>query len=139
MNAFSNIWNHPKTSAAGILIAVVTVAGVLSQQGISLGKAGSGSVVSLVTALATAILGLLAKDPDGSQPSTGQTTQAQRMASHCSAAALAVDRGLHLRRRRAGHRQLDAFTAKRSSHRGLDSSIACARRCARLYRSHGKL
>lgn len=73
MNAFSNIWNHPKTSAAGILIAVVTIAGVLSQQGISLGKAGSGTVVSLVTALATAILGLLAKDPDGSQSSSSQT------------------------------------------------------------------
>ena len=75
MNQFSNIWNHPKTSAAGLLIAVVTIAGVLSQQGISLGKAGSGSVISLVTALATAILGLLAKDPDGAQPSSGQTAK----------------------------------------------------------------
>lgn len=75
MNALSNIWNHPKTSAAGILIAVVTVAGVLSQQGISLGKAGSGTVVSFVTALATAILGLLAKDPDGSQSSSSQTAK----------------------------------------------------------------
>jgi len=75
MNAISNIWNHPKTSAAGLLIAVVTIAGVLSQQGISLGKAGSGSVVSLVTAVATALLGLLAKDPDGSQPSSGQTAR----------------------------------------------------------------
>ena len=75
MNAISNIWNHPKTSAAGLMIAVVTIAGVLSQQGISLGKAGSGSVVSLVTALATALLGLLAKDPDASQTSNGQTAK----------------------------------------------------------------
>ena len=64
MNLFANIWNHPKTSAAGLLIAVVTIAGVLSQQGISLGKAGAGTVVSLVSALATALLGLLAKDPE---------------------------------------------------------------------------
>ncbi len=64
MNFISNIWNHPKTSTAGVLIAVVTITGVLSQQGISLGKAGSGTVISLVTAIATAILGLLARDPD---------------------------------------------------------------------------
>lgn len=75
MNTISNIWNHPKTSAVGLLIAVVTIAGVLSQQGISLGKAGSGSVVSLVTAIATAFLGLLAKDPGNSQPSSGQTAK----------------------------------------------------------------
>jgi hypothetical protein len=63
MSFLTNIWNHPKTSAAGLLIAVVSVAGVLSQQGISLGNAGTGTVVSLVSALATALLGLLAKDP----------------------------------------------------------------------------
>jgi len=63
MNLISNIWNHPKTSAAGLLIAVVSVAGVLSQQGVSLGKVGTGTVVSLIGALATALLGLLAKDP----------------------------------------------------------------------------
>lgn len=65
MKFIANIWNHPKTSVAGVLIAVVTIAGVLSQQGISLGKAGTGTVVSLVTAIATALLGLLARDPDG--------------------------------------------------------------------------
>jgi hypothetical protein len=64
MNFISNIWNHPKTSVAGVLIAIVTIAGVLSQQGISLGKAGSGTVISLVSAIATALLGLLARDPD---------------------------------------------------------------------------
>ena len=63
MNFITNIWNHPKTSAAGLLIAVVSIAGVLSQQGITLGKAGTGTVVTLVAALATALLGLLAKDP----------------------------------------------------------------------------
>jgi hypothetical protein len=63
MNTLSNIWNHPKTSATGVLIAIVTVAGVLSQQGINLGHAGPGTVVTLVGALATALLGLLAKDP----------------------------------------------------------------------------
>jgi hypothetical protein len=67
MNTLSNIWNHPKTSATGLLIAVVTVAGVLSQQGINLGHAGSGTVVTLAGALATAVLGLLARDPGQAQ------------------------------------------------------------------------
>ena len=67
-----NIWNHPKTSAAGLLIAVASVAGVLSQQGVSLGKVGTGTVVSLASALATALLGLMAKDPEAaSQQASG--------------------------------------------------------------------
>jgi hypothetical protein len=64
MNFLTNIWNQPKTSAAGLLIAVASVAGVLSQQGVTLGKAGTGTVVTLLSALATALLGLLAKDPE---------------------------------------------------------------------------
>jgi hypothetical protein len=81
MNFISNIWNHPKTSAAGVLIAVVTIAGVLSQQGISLGKAGTGTVISLVTAIATAMLGLLARDPDGaaSQQVSGSASQQAKL------------------------------------------------------------
>ncbi|HKF47181.1 MAG TPA: hypothetical protein VKB38_07465 [Terracidiphilus sp.] len=63
MNPFSNIWQHPRTSLAGLLISIVTIAGVLSQQGVTLGKAGSGSIISLIAALATAFLGLLARDP----------------------------------------------------------------------------
>lgn len=66
MNAISNIWNHPKTSATGLLIAVVTIASALSQQGITLGAAGSGTVITLVSGVATALLGLLARDPDHS-------------------------------------------------------------------------
>jgi hypothetical protein len=64
MNFLTNIWNQPKTSAAGLLIAVASIAGVLSQQGVTLGKAGTGTVVTLASALATALLGLLAKDPE---------------------------------------------------------------------------
>ena len=75
MNSFSNMWNHPKTSAAGLLIAIVTVAGVLSQQGISLGKAGSGSVVTLISGLAAALLGLLARDPGETDSSSGSTAK----------------------------------------------------------------
>lgn len=67
MNAIANIWKYPRTSAAGLLIAVVTVAGVFSQQGVTLGTAGAGTVVSLAAAVATALLGLLARDP-GEQP-----------------------------------------------------------------------
>lgn len=66
MNPISNIWNHPKTSATGLLIGVITIASVFSQQGITLGAAGSGSVVTLVSGLATALLGLLARDPASS-------------------------------------------------------------------------
>jgi hypothetical protein len=53
---------HPKTSAAGLLLALTTVLGVLQQQGISLGHVGTGTVISLVSGVATAVLGLLAKD-----------------------------------------------------------------------------
>ena len=73
MNALSNIWNHPRTSAAGLLIGVASIGSVLSQQGVTLGKAGTGTVVSLATGIATVLLGLLAKDP-ASQPSASQST-----------------------------------------------------------------
>jgi hypothetical protein len=80
MNFITNIWNHPKTSAAGLLIAIASIAGVLSQQGITLGKAGTGTVVSLVTALATALLGLLAKDPEAaSQRVSGPGSQQAKL------------------------------------------------------------
>ena len=74
---FSNIWNHPKTSAAGLLIAVASIAGVLSQQGITLGKAGTGTVVSLASALATALLGLLAKDPEAASQQVSKPASQQ--------------------------------------------------------------
>ncbi len=66
MKSIANIWMHPKTSISGLLIAAATVAGVLSQQGVTLGKAGTGTVVTLAGALATALLGLVAKDPGSS-------------------------------------------------------------------------
>ena len=69
MKIFTNALAHPRTSTAGMLIAVVSIMGVLSQQGITLGKAGTGTVVSLVTAMASAVLGLLARDP-GAEPAT---------------------------------------------------------------------
>jgi hypothetical protein len=75
MNSISNIWNHPKTSITGLLIAAVTVAGVLSQQGINLGHAGSGTVITLVSAIATALLGLLAKDPGSASTVTNSTAK----------------------------------------------------------------
>jgi len=75
MKTVTNIWNHPKTSAAGLLIAIVTVAGVLSQQGITLGTAGTGTVLTLVSGLASALLGLLARDPGDGSSSTGSTAK----------------------------------------------------------------
>jgi len=65
MEFLRNVWEHPRTSAAGLLIAVVTVAGVLFEQGITLGSAGTGTVVSLAGAIAAALRGLLAEDPGG--------------------------------------------------------------------------
>jgi hypothetical protein len=59
----SNILDHPKTSVAGTAIAVIAVCNVLSQQGITLGHAGTGTWVSLMLAMATAALGLVSKDP----------------------------------------------------------------------------
>lgn len=53
---------HPKTSVTGVLLGLTTVLGVLQQQGISLGHVGTGTGVTLASALATALLGLLAKD-----------------------------------------------------------------------------
>lgn len=79
MNVLTNIWNHPKTSAAGLLIAVVSIAGVLSQQGVTLGKAGTGTVVSLAGALATALLGLLAKDPDAASQQAGASSSSAKL------------------------------------------------------------
>lgn len=85
MNLLTNIWNHPKTSTAGLLIAVVSIAGVLSQQGVTLGKVGTGTVVSLAGALATALLGLLAKDPDAASQQAGGSASQRTGASSTSA------------------------------------------------------
>ena len=85
MNSISNIWNHPKTSAAGLLIAVATIASVLSQQGISLGAAGSGTVVTLVSGLATALLGLMARDPGAAESSSANSTSAGSVLSGSTA------------------------------------------------------
>lgn len=62
MGIWGRVIEHPKTSLVGLLLAMTTALGVLQGQGISLGHAGSGTVVSLASALATAMLGLMAKD-----------------------------------------------------------------------------
>lgn len=76
MNSISNVWNHPRTSIAGLLIAIVSIATALSQQGVTLGTAGSGTIVMLASAIATALLGLLAKDPGSSQGSVSSSAGA---------------------------------------------------------------
>ncbi len=63
MKVLSNVLQHPKTSAAGVLIGLISISQVLSQQGITLGKAGTGSKLELISGLASAALGLLARDP----------------------------------------------------------------------------
>jgi hypothetical protein len=79
MNPISNIWNHPKTSAAGVLIAVITVAGALLRQGVTLRQAGVGTIVSLVGALATTLLGLLARDPEPPQTERVSSSGSDRL------------------------------------------------------------
>ena len=59
----NNVWEHPYTSICGILIGTSTVCGVLTQQGITLGHVGTGTVVALISGLATALLGLVSQDP----------------------------------------------------------------------------
>ncbi len=83
MKSISNMWEHPKTSAAGLLIAIVTFAGVLSQQGVTLGAVGTGTVVTLVSGIASALLGLLARDPGGavSQPACGSASQQAKLSA----------------------------------------------------------
>jgi CheY-like chemotaxis protein len=71
----SNIWEHPKTTAAGLLLAIVTVAEVFEQQGVTLGHIGVGTGVSLLAAVATALLGLLARDPEKSSSKSQTGTQ----------------------------------------------------------------
>ena len=73
MNCIANIWAHPRTSISGLLIGIVTVSSVLSQHGITLGNVGTGTIVSLLSGLATALLGLLARDPAGSATLTTAT------------------------------------------------------------------
>ncbi len=68
VRVLANIVNHPKTSATGFLIGLVSVLNVFAHQGIGLGKIGSGSVVAFLTALATVALGCLARDPGASNP-----------------------------------------------------------------------
>jgi hypothetical protein len=76
MNLLRNIWQHPRTSVAGFLIAVITIAGILSQQGVTLGNAGNGTMVSLIGAVAAGLLGLLAKDPGTGNTTTGGLSKA---------------------------------------------------------------
>jgi hypothetical protein len=69
MELLQNIWKSPKTSLAGLLIGITTIAGVLSQDGITLGKAGTGTVIALIAGIASALLGLLSRDPAASPAS----------------------------------------------------------------------
>lgn len=79
MKSISNIWKHPKTSITGLLIAVVTIGSALSQQGITLGSAGNGTVITLVSGLATALLGLLARDPANSANNTNSANSTVKL------------------------------------------------------------
>ena len=59
----TNVITHWKTSVSGVLIATVSVSGVLMAHGVTGGKAGTSTYVEIAAAVATALLGLLARDP----------------------------------------------------------------------------
>lgn len=73
MNFWNQITKHPKTTVVGLLIAITTVVGALTTQGVTLGHAGTGTVVSLIGGIATALLGLLASDPASPSPAPSIT------------------------------------------------------------------
>jgi len=60
---FKNLLEHPRTTIAGLLLGVITIGGVFMQQGVTGGKMGTGTVISLVVGVATALLGIASKDP----------------------------------------------------------------------------
>ena len=82
---FSNIWKNPKTTIAGLLIGVSTIAGVLSQQGVTFGKAGNGTIIALISGIAAALLGLLSRDP---APPTATTNTTQKLGAWALIAVL---------------------------------------------------
>jgi hypothetical protein len=59
---WGRVTENPKTSLTGLLLCLTTVLGVLQQQGVSLGNIGKGTVVTLLSGMATALMGLVAKD-----------------------------------------------------------------------------
>jgi hypothetical protein len=61
--SFSNLWLHPKTTIAGFLLCLVSIGAVLSQYGVTFGHLGNSNTVIVLTAIATAMLGLLSRDP----------------------------------------------------------------------------
>lgn len=63
----NNALQHPKTTITGILVGVLTVAPVFSGQGITFGHAGTGTSLALISGLASAVLGLVAKDPNSTK------------------------------------------------------------------------
>ena len=56
-----------------------TIGSVLSQQGITLGTAGSSTVVALVSGLASALLGLLARDPASPAANANSTSSTAKL------------------------------------------------------------
>jgi hypothetical protein len=56
----ANIWQHPKTSAIGILIGIVTIVPILEK--VDWQHLSAASAIGLVGAIATALLGMLASD-----------------------------------------------------------------------------
>ena len=97
MNLCSNIWKHPRTTATGVLIGVTTVAGVLSQQGVSLGHVGNGNVVTLASALAAALLRLVARDPGGNNADgPGDEAVGQKKSSGAQSTSGAILKSLML-------------------------------------------
>jgi hypothetical protein len=59
---FERVFLNWKSTVRGTLTVVLVLCGVLSAQGVTLGHAGTGTVVTLIAALALALEGMLRKD-----------------------------------------------------------------------------
>jgi hypothetical protein len=70
---WKNIWEHPKTSVAGVLLAIVTIVPIL--QGIDWSHLNPNSVIGLCGSVAVALLGLLGSDSKSSVDSGANGTQ----------------------------------------------------------------
>lgn len=59
---WKNITEHPKTTFIGALLGLITVANTLAANGVTGKAVGTTTVVGLTVAIATGLLGALAKD-----------------------------------------------------------------------------
>lgn len=81
MKAIQNFWLRPKTTVAGILLGVIQIAPVLLHYGITLGAVNGLPGVAVASGIATALLGMLAKDPWAAAPSVSASSSTAKLSA----------------------------------------------------------